>query len=395
DIINFHGLFWPAMMHACDLRLPNAIFAHGFLSVDGAKMSKSRGTFITASSYLEHLAPDYLRYYFASRLGSGVDDIDLNLEDFVQKCNADLVGKLVNIASRCAGFITKRFNNTLANEVDNPELLTDIAQAGDALAALYEVREFGKAARDIMALADRANQYIDEKQPWVVAKQEGQEQLLHAICSTGVIAFAQLIAYLKPILPSLASDSEAFLNTKLEWQGVNDSLPGTTINKFKPLLKRLENSSIEQLLEANRQSSPAAAAPAQANAKTSGKAGGKKPAATGESKDTTIEIDEFMQVELRVARIEKAEAVEGADKLLKLTLDVGNETRTVFSGIKSAYSPDDLQGRLTVLVANLKPRKMRFGTSEGMVLAASSDDDKAGIYLLEPDSGARPGMRIT
>ncbi|NND39502.1 MAG: methionine--tRNA ligase [Pseudomonadales bacterium] len=395
DIINFHGLFWPAMMHACDLRLPNAIFAHGFLSVDGAKMSKSRGTFITASSYLEHLAPDYLRYYFASRLGSGVDDIDLNLEDFVQKCNADLVGKLVNIASRCAGFITKRFNNTLANEVDNPELLTDIAQAGDALAALYEVREFGKAARDIMALADRANQYIDEKQPWVVAKQEGQEQLLHAICSTGVIAFAQLIAYLKPILPSLASDSEAFLNTKLEWQGVNDSLPGTTINKFKPLLKRLENSSIEQLLEANRQSSPAAAAPAQANAKTSGKAGGKKPAATGESTDTTIEIDEFMQVELRVARIEKAEAVEGADKLLKLTLDVGNETRTVFSGIKSAYSPDDLQGRLTVLVANLKPRKMRFGTSEGMVLAASSDDDKAGIYLLEPDSGARPGMRIT
>ncbi|MBT8151318.1 MAG: methionine--tRNA ligase subunit beta, partial [Gammaproteobacteria bacterium] len=344
---------------------------------------------------LEHLAPDYLRYYFASRLGSGVDDIDLNLEDFVQKCNADLVGKLVNIASRCAGFITKRFNNTLANEVDNPELLTDIAQAGDALAALYEVREFGKAARDIMALADRANQYIDEKQPWVVAKQEGQEQLLHAICSTGVIAFAQLIAYLKPILPSLASDSEAFLNTKLEWQGVNDSLPGTTINKFKPLLKRLENSSIEQLLEANRQSSPAAAAPAQANAKTAGKAGGKKPAATGESTDTTIEIDEFMQVELRVARIEKAEAVEGADKLLKLTLDVGNETRTVFSGIKSAYSPDDLQGRLTVLVANLKPRKMRFGTSEGMVLAASSDDDKAGIYLLEPDSGARPGMRIT
>ncbi|NNC55802.1 MAG: methionine--tRNA ligase subunit beta, partial [Pseudomonadales bacterium] len=271
--------------------------------------------------------------------------------------------------------------NTLAREVDNPELLADIQQAGDALAAHYEAREFGKAMRDIMALADRANQYIDERQPWVVAKQEGQEATLHAICSSGVIAFAQLMAYLKPVLPSLAEASEAFLDCELEWQGAIDNLPGAQINKFKPLLKRLENSSIEQLLEANRQDSSGASAVDKAPAVNEASAG--------------IDIDDFMKVDLRVARIEKAEAVEGADKLLKLTLNVGDETRTVFSGIKSAYSPEALQGKLTVLVANLKPRKMRFGTSEGMVLAASDKNGKDGIYLIEPGSGAKPGMRIT
>lgn len=384
DIINFHGLFWPAMMHACDLRLPSAIYAHGFLSVDGAKMSKSRGTFITAQSYLEHMQPDYLRYYFAARLGSGVDDIDLNLGDFVQKCNADLVGKLVNIASRCAGFIAKRFDNRLAAEPDNPELLQAIDDAGDAIAAAYEQREFGKAMREIMALADRANQYIDERQPWVLAKQQGSESELQGICSSGVIAFAQLVAYLKPVLPALAEASEQFLGIELEWQGAREALAGAAINKFKPLLKRLETDLIDKLLEANRETGGDAAA-----ATTTAQVGA---AAEAESSAASIDIEDFLKVDLRVAEIVAAEEVEGADKLLKLTLDTGDGQRTVFSGIKSAYSPADLQGRLTVVVANLKPRKMRFGVSEGMVLAASGDE---GIFLLSADSGARPGMRVS
>ncbi|MGB5324815.1 MAG: methionine--tRNA ligase, partial [Pseudomonadales bacterium] len=405
DIINFHGLFWPAMMYACDLRLPSAIYAHGFLSVDGAKMSKSRGTFITAHSYLAHLQPDYLRYYFAARLGSGVDDIDLNLEEFVQKCNADLVGKLVNIASRCAGFIGKRFDSQLATEPDNPGLLERIDQAGSELDLLYEQREFGKAVREIMALADRANQYIDERQPWVLAKQEGETQALHAVCSTGVIAFAQLIAYLKPVLPALAEASEAFLGTSLGWQGIHEQMAGARINKFKPLLNRLESSSIEALLAANRETvnvDPSAGSKKSTGKQTAGNAATAKPANTKTAQNKTgnnavtpaIDIEDFMKVELLVARIARAEAVEGADKLLRLTLDIGgDEQRTVFSGIKSAYAPGALEGRLTVLVANLKPRKMRFGTSQGMVLAAAGDGE--GIYLLAPDSGATPGMRIT
>ncbi|MBT8149006.1 MAG: methionine--tRNA ligase, partial [Gammaproteobacteria bacterium] len=391
DIINFHGLFWPAMMHASDLRLPTAIYAHGFLSVDGAKMSKSRGTFITARSYLEHLQPEYLRYFFASRLGNGVDDIDLNLEEFVQKCNADLVGKLVNIASRCAGFISKRFDNTLASEAANPALLAELEQAGNSIAQAYEAREFSKAMRQVMALADTANQYIDEQQPWVLAKQQGSEAALHGICSTGVIAFAQLIAYLKPVLPALADAAEEFLNTTLQWQGNAQRLAGTHINKFKPLMQRLDIKIIERLLEANKAQPATTSSKSNTKIKNKDKAKGSE-AENAETIAAEIGIDDFFKVDLRVALIEKAEHVDGAEKLLKLSLDIGGEKRTVFSGIKSAYQPEQLEGKLTVMVANLKPRKMRFGMSEGMVLAASDGD---GIFILEPHTGAQPGMRVT
>ena len=388
DIINFHGLFWPAIMDASDLRLPSAIFAHGFLSVDGAKMSKSRGTFITARSYLEHFKPEYLRYFFAARLGNSVDDIDLNLEEFVQKCNADLVGKLVNIASRCAGFIGKRFNNTLAIQAENLNLMDELAQAGDDIANAYEQREFSKAMRQIMALADKANQYIDERKPWVIAKQDDSEAELQAICTTGVMAFAQLIAYLKPVLPALAEASEAFLNIPLEWQGNTSRLSGATINKFKPLLQRLDVKTITSLLDDNKKISE----PSEKNSPKKTKK--KNPSASTDAQDIAdeIEIDDFFKVDLRIALITKAEHVEGAEKLLKLSLDLGTEQRTVFSGIKSAYAPSDLEGKLTVMVANLKPRKMRFGMSEGMVLAASDGD---GIFILEPHAGAVPGMRVT
>ena len=384
DIINFHGLFWPAMMHACNLRLPNAIFAHGFVMINGEKMSKSRGTFITARSYLDNFKPEYLRYFFASKLGNSVDDIDLNLEDFVQKCNSDLVGKLVNIASRCAGFITKRFDNTLANSLPAPELQQAFIDEAAAIGEAYEQREFAKAMRLIMALADRANQYIDEQQPWVVAKQEGREAELHGICTQGICAFASLITYLKPVLPELAGNAEAFLNCKLDWVNLETSLCGQRINKFKPLLGRIDTDSVEKMLVANK---PAETKPAKASANKKNQPAGNDEIAQ------EIEFDDFAKVDLRVALISKAEHVEGADKLLKLTLNLGgDEQRIVFAGIKAAYSPEDLEGKLTVMIANLKPRKMRFGMSEGMVLAAGPGGSD--IYLLEPHSGATPGMRI-
>jgi methionyl-tRNA synthetase len=389
DIINFHGLFWPAMLSACNLRLPSAVFAHGFVSVDGAKMSKSRGTFITARNYLDHLNPEYLRYFFAARLGSGVDDIDLNLEDFANKVNADLVGKVVNIASRCAGFIRKRFDNTLAENLIGNELLTDMANEQQAIAEAYEAREFSKAMRLIMQLADRANQFIDEKQPWVIAKETSRDNELHAICSTGIIAFAQLMVYLKPVMPELANKAEAFLNIELRWEDCSALLTAKKINKFKPLLQRLDPEHIANMLQANQ-------AEINSDTNTSNmKNDSEAPTdtnATIEPLADEITIDDFLKVDLRIALIEKAEQVEGADKLLKLTLDIGGQKRTVFSGIKSAYNPEQLQGRMTVMVANLKPRKMRFGMSEGMVLAAADADE---IYLLQPDSGAKPGMRIS
>ena len=383
DIINFHGLFWPAMLHACNLRLPNAIYAHGFVMINGEKMSKSRGTFIMARTYLEHFKPEYLRYFFASKLSDGIDDIDLNLEDFVQKVNSDLVGKLVNIASRCAGFITKRFDNTLSTELPDPALqqalITESKNIGDA----YENREFAKATRLVMSLADRINQYIDEQQPWVVAKQEGRDAELQGICSQGICAFATLIVYLKPILPELAVKAEAFLNTNLDWSHLEQSLCGKQINKFKPLLSRIENEGVEKMLNAAK---PKEKSKAKASKKTASKKNNDDCIAA------EIEFDDFAKVDLRIALIAKAEHVEGADKLLKLTLDLGEEQRTVSSGIKDAYSPEDLEGKLTVMVANLKPRKMRFGLSEGMVLAAGPGGKN--IYLLEPHSGAIPGMRI-
>jgi methionyl-tRNA synthetase len=383
DIIYFHALFWPAMLHGADFRTPTAIFCHGFLTVDGQKMSKSRGTFIKARTYLEHLNPEYLRYYFAAKLGSGVEDIDLNLDDFIARVNSDLVGKVVNIASRCAGFINKRFDNRLADALNEPLLLEEFSAAGESIAAHYENREFSRAVREIMSLADRANQYIDDKKPWVIAKQEGLEQELHQVCSTGINLFRLLIGYLRPILPATAQQSEDFLRVPpLDWAALGTPLTGHRIGKFKPLMTRAEPTQVQAMVDASREDL-AQGAPQPAKA-----VGPLADDPIGES----IEFPEFAKVDLRVVRILQAARVEGADKLLQLTLDLGGETRQVFAGIKSAYSPEQLEGRLTVMVANLAPRKMRFGTSEGMVLAAGPGGKD--IFLLEPDMGAAPGMRV-
>jgi methionyl-tRNA synthetase len=386
DIIYFHALFWPAMLHGAGYRTPSAIFAHGFLTVDGAKMSKSRGTFIKARTYLDHLNPEYLRYYFAGKLGSGVDDIDLNLEDFSQRVNSDLVGKVVNIASRCAGFINKRFAGRLSTELSEPALFESFLQAGDAIATHFERREFSRAVREIMALADRANQYIDEAKPWVIAKQEGKDAELQGICSMGLNLFRILIGYLRPILPGTAEASEAFLRIPpLTWGALATPLLGHEIGKFKPLMTRIDPKQIEAMLAHSKEDLAAQAAKTQA-----------KPAADSPlTKDPiaeTIEFPDFAKLDLRVARIVEAQHVDGADKLLQLTLDLGGETRNVFAGIKSAYQPEDLQGKLTVMVANLAPRKMRFGVSEGMVLAAGPGGKQ--IFILQPDEGAIPGMRV-
>ncbi|MES9989279.1 MAG: methionine--tRNA ligase [Candidatus Thiodiazotropha endolucinida] len=386
DIIYFHTLFWPAMLHGAGFRTPSAVYAHGFLTVDGAKMSKSRGTFIKARTYLDHLNPEYLRYYFAAKLGSGVDDIDLNLEDFAQRVNSDLVGKVVNIASRCAGFISKRFDGKLADQVTEQTLFNDFVNAGEVIAEHYEKREFSRAVREIMALADRANQYIDEQKPWVVAKEEGKEAVLQAICSDGLNLFRLLIGYLRPILPGTAEMAEAFLQIgPLTWEQLRTPLTGHQIGKFKPLMTRVDPKQIEAMLEHSKEDL-AGQAPAQTA----------KPAADSllvtDPIADTIQFDDFAKLDLRIARIAKAEHVEGADKLLQLTLDLGGETRNVFAGIKSAYAPKDLEGKLTVMVANLAPRKMRFGVSEGMVLAAGPGGKE--LYILNPDEGAQPGMRV-
>jgi methionyl-tRNA synthetase len=386
DIINFHALFWPAMLTCANYRTPSAVFAHGFVTVNGKKMSKSRGTFIKARTYLEHLDPEYLRYYFAAKLTSHVDDLDLNLEDFAQRVNSDLVGKVVNIASRCAGFITKRFDGTLASVCEEQALLDQFVAAGDIIAELYEQREFGKAIRKIMELADLANQYIDDQAPWVVAKQEGQDEALKQICSMGINMFRLLITYLAPVLPAMAEKSEQFLNITLGWEERSATLLNHRINKFKPMMTRVELPKINAMID---DSKVAIEEEMQL---------GKKTETTppvlpgGEAIADEIEFDDFAKVDLRVALIAQAEHVEGAKKLLKLTLDLGTETKQVFSGIKSAYQPEDLVGKLTVMVANLKPRKMKFGLSEGMVLAAGPGGKD--IWLLEPHSGAQPGMRI-
>ncbi|MET0068754.1 MAG: methionine--tRNA ligase [Candidatus Thiodiazotropha sp.] len=386
DIIYFHTLFWPAMLHGAGFRTPSAVYAHGFLTVDGAKMSKSRGTFIKARTYLDHLNPEYLRYYFAAKLGAGVDDIDLNLEDFAQRVNSDLVGKVVNIASRCAGFISKRFEGRLADQVAEQTLFNDFVAAGETIAGHYEKREFSRAVREIMALADRANQYIDERKPWVVAKEDGRDAELQAICSDGLNLFRLLIGYLRPILPGTAEMAEAFLQIEpLTWDRLATPLTGHTIDKFKPLMTRVDPKQIEAMLEHSKEDL-AAQAPAQPVA-----AAADSPLASDPIAET-IQFDDFAKLDLRIARIAKAEHVEGADKLLQLTLDLGGETRNVFAGIKSAYAPEDLAGKLTVMVANLAPRKMRFGVSEGMVLAAGPGGKE--LFILNPDEGARPGMRV-
>jgi methionyl-tRNA synthetase len=380
DIIYFHSLFWPAMLKGAGFRLPNSIFAHGFLTVDGKKMSKSRGTFIKARTYLDHLNPEYLRYYYAAKLGSGIDDIDLNLEDFQNRINSDLVGKVVNIASRCAGYINKKFEGKLSASLADTKLFDEFTSQADAIANKIENREFGHAMRDIMALADKANQYIDEMKPWALAKEEGKEQQVHDIYSMGINLFRVLITYLKPVLPDTANQAEVFLNIEpLQWSDIDTPLLDHTINKFKPLMTRIETDKVEAIQEASK-GTMATEQPAKENNSDI------EPIAD------EISFDAFAKIDLRIAKIVNAQHVDGADKLLQLTLDIGLGEKQVFAGIKSAYAPEDLVGKLTVMVANLAPRKMRFGMSEGMVLAAGPGGKD--LFILNPDDGAQPGMRV-
>jgi methionyl-tRNA synthetase len=383
DIARFHTMFWPAMLHGSGFRKPSAVYCHGFLTVDGQKMSKSRGTFIMARTYLEHLNPEYLRYYFAAKLGPGIDDIDLNLEDFTTRVNSDLVGKLVNIASRCAGFINKTFDGKLSAELSSNALSQQYLDAAETIAGYYENREFGKAMRDIMALADKANQYIDEKQPWVTIKDPARHHEVQDVCSIGLNCFRQLVILLKPVLPKLAAQAEEFLNVENPgWTELGDNLLDHRINRFKPLMTRIEPVFIERMVEATK-------ADLVAEQKIQQGPGD----SAHEAIAPEINYDDFAKLDLRIAKIVAARRVEKSDKLLQLTLDIGSETRNVFAGISNAYQPEDLEGKLTVMVANLAPRKMRFGVSEGMVLAAGSGDTE--LYILNPDSGAKPGMRVS
>ena len=376
DILYFHALFWPAMLHSAQLRTPSGIFAHGFLTVNGAKMSKSRGTFITAESYINSgMNPEWLRYYFASKLNGSMEDIDLNLQDFIARVNSDLVGKFVNIASRTAGFITKRFAGRLATQLPDLALITETQQAGASIADSYTQRDYGRALRDIMRLADLSNQYVNERKPWDMAKQADQDAALHEVCSVSLNLFRLLTLYLKPVLPQLAQQVETFLAIPpLSWADVPLLLRNHTIQPYQHLMTRVENAQVDAMLLANA----AFTAPAPPH----------PPAASN-----LISVDDFSRIDLRIARIVNAEHVDGAEKLIRLTLDIGETVpRNVFAGIKTAYEPAALIGRLTVMVANLAPRKMKFGMSDGMVLAASGSEP--GLFLLAPDDGAQPGMRV-
>ena len=421
DILYFHALFWPAMLEFSGYRTPTQIYAHGFLTVNGQKMSKSRGTFITAESYLKQgLNPEWLRYYYAAKLNDSMEDIDLNFDDFIARVNSDLVGKYINIASRCAGFITKKFDGKLTHTISeanrkwfNQFLFCQLGE-GDtflgrhtSIANFYDRREFGKAIKEIMLAADVANQYVDRAKPWHLAKNDENDRELHEVCSVALNMFRILTVYLKPVLPKLAAQAEQFLGVSpLIWKDANSQnrllADGHQINGYKHLMTRLDAKQIEMLINANKESLKPTAQPPQTIQTTQTVQAVEKspvapsiPATDGGSIKSTaaasITIDDFGKIDLRVARIVNAEHVEGADKLLKLTLDIGAEQRTVFAGIKSAYDPEQLTGRLTVMVANLAPRKMKFGISEGMVLAAGDGD---GPYLLSPDEGARPGMKI-
>jgi methionyl-tRNA synthetase len=386
DILYFHTLFWPAMLYGAGFRRPSAVWAHGFLTVNGQKMSKSRGTLIRASDYIDHLDPDYLRYYFAAKLNHRVEDLDLNLDDFQQRVNSDLVGKVVNIASRCAGFINKRFASKLSTELDDPALLDAFIAEAETIAGYFESRQFARAIRAISELADRANQYVNDRAPWLLAKETGRDEELHRICSQGLNLFRVVMVFLAPVVPSLASRVSSFLNEPLDahgaWDRLSTPLLDHEINTFKHLLKRIEPEQVAALIEASR--------PVDDSTKNSSDKA--MNTQTDSDADDTITIDDFSRVDLRIARIVDATFVEGADKLLQLTLDIGSEQRTVFAGIRSAYQPEALIGRLTVMVANLAPRKMRFGVSEGMVLAAGPGGSD--IWLLSPDDGAAPGMRV-
>lgn len=380
DIVYFHSLFWPAMLEGAGFRKPTKVCVHGYVTVNGAKMSKSKGTFIKASTYLNHLDPECLRYYYAAKLNSRIDDLDLNLDDFVARVNADVVNKLVNLASRNAGFIAKRFDGKLAATCTEPELYAEFANARTTIAEAYESREFSRAIREIMALADKANRYVDDKAPWVLAKQEGADAQLQEVCSVGINLFRVLMAYLKPVMPLLAERAEAFLGETLSWDGVAQPLTNHQLAPFKALFSRIEPTKVEAMVEASKEDLAKEQAP-----KVTG------PLADDPISET-IAYEDFAKIDLRVALIVKAEAVPEAEKLLKLQLDIGGETRQVFAGIKSAYNPEDLEGKLTVMVANLAPRKMRFGMSEGMVLAAGPGGKD--LWILEPQEGAQPGMRV-
>ena len=385
DIINFHALFWPAMLDCAGYRTPTKVNAHGYVTVNGTKMSKSRGTFIKARTYLNHLDPQYLRYYFAAKLNASVDDIDLNLQDFIQRVNSDVVGKVVNIASRTASFISKKFDGQLASTESEGEMIQSFIDSGDIIAQHFESREYGKAIREVMRLADVANEYIAVQAPWVLAKDEATLPKVQDVCTVALNLFSILATYLKPVMPNMVADAETFLGKELTWDNRSELLFGRTVNTFKPLMGRIEQTQIDAMIEEGKEEAQADAAEKAAAL----------PAETELSKDPIAEeinFDDFAKVDLRIALIVKAEHVEKANKLLKLTLDIGGETRTVFSGIKSAYKPEDLEGKHTVMVANLAPRKMKFGMSEGMVLAAGPGGEE--IYLLEPHTGAKPGQRV-
>ncbi len=373
DILYFHALFWPATLHGAGFRRPSGVYVHGFLTINGQKMSKSRGTFITAHRYLERLPGEYFRYFLAAKLGPGVDDIDLSLEEFTNRINADIVGKLVNIASRCAGFITRGHDGQLAAALPDPALYREFVAAGATIAERYEAREYAAAVREIMALADRANGYIDQHKPWLLAKDPARAAEVQGICTQGLNMFRVLMTYLQPVLPAMAANAGAFLQSRLDtWDCVEQPLTGTRINPYEPLATRLDLKQVNELVQ------PAAPAGADANP-------AKGPAEIG--------IDDFTRIDLRVARVAAADTVEGADKLLKLTLDLGDgATRTVFAGIRAAYEPAALIDRHVVVVANLKPRKMRFGVSEGMVLAAGPGGDQ--VFLVSPDAGVTAGMQV-
>ncbi|SMY16823.1 methionine--tRNA ligase [Photobacterium aquimaris] len=385
DIVYFHSLFWPAMLDGAGFRKPNNVFVHGYVTVNGAKMSKSKGTFIKAGTYLNHLDPECLRYYYAAKLNNRIDDLDLNLEDFTQRVNSDVVNKIVNLASRNAGFIAKRFDGMLSEKFAEPELYAEFVAAAARIGDLYESREYSRAIREITALADKANQYVDEKAPWVVAKQEGKDQELQEICTVGINLFRVLMAYLKPVMPKLAERTEGFLNETLTWEGIETPLTNHEVTKFKALFNRIDPAHVAAMVEASKEEAAADKAALEAA----------QPAVSplaAEPIEAEIEFDDFAKIDMRIAKIVSCEAVPKADKLLKFQLDIGGEMRQVFSGIKSAYTPEELVGKLTVMVANLKPRKMKFGMSEGMILAAGPGGKD--LWILEPHEGAQPGMRV-
>jgi methionyl-tRNA synthetase len=372
DILYFHSLFWPATLEGAGFRKPTAIHAHGFLTVNGEKMSKSRGTFLTAGRYLAALPPEYFRYFLAAKLGPGLVDVDLNFDEFATRINAELVGKLVNIASRCASFIHRGHGGRLAAALPDPALYREFVDAGTGIGEAWEALEYAAAVREIMELADRANLYIDRQKPWLAAKDPARAAEVQAVCTQGLNLFRALMTYLKPVLPATAERAEAFLRAPVaRWSDVARPLLGSQIGEYQPLATRVDATAVGKLVETPMTDTEKPAAP-------------ERPA--------EISADEFARVDLRVARIEAAALVEGADRLLQLTVDLGGERRTVFAGIRSAYEPAALVGRHVVLVANMKPRKLRFGTSEGMVLAASGD---AGLFLVAPDAGATAGMKVS